>query len=64
MLKSQVKRGVSLRRIIHRMRAGPVTRSRPELVGLRAILLNVIFKQANAQTLTAEETQRLIDRAD
>jgi hypothetical protein len=31
---------------------------------LRAILLNVLFKQANAQTLTAEEMQRLIDRAD
>ena len=35
-----------------------------ELVGLRAILLNVLFKQANGQTLTAEEMQRLIDRAD
>jgi hypothetical protein len=31
---------------------------------LRAILLNVLFKQANAQTLTAQEMQRLIDRAD
>jgi hypothetical protein len=31
---------------------------------LRAILLNALFKQANAQTLTAEEMQRLIDRAD
>jgi hypothetical protein len=31
---------------------------------LRAILLNVLFKQANAQTLTAEEMQRLIDQAD
>jgi hypothetical protein len=35
-----------------------------ELVGLRAILLNVLFKQANGQTLTAEEMQRLIDRAN
>jgi hypothetical protein len=31
---------------------------------LRAIVLNVLFKQANAPTLTAEEMQRLIDRAD
>jgi hypothetical protein len=36
----------------------------PELVALRAIVLNVLFKQANAQTLTAEEMQQLIDRAD
>jgi hypothetical protein len=43
---------------------GTVRRSRPELVALRAILLNALFKQANAQTLTAEEMQRLIDRAD
>jgi len=35
-----------------------------ELVALRTILLNVLFKQANGQTLTAEEMQRLIDRAD
>jgi hypothetical protein len=35
-----------------------------ELVALRAILLNMMFKQANGQTLTAEEMQRLIDRAD
>ena len=35
-----------------------------ELVALRAILLNVLFKQANGHTLTAEEMQRLIDRAD
>ena len=45
------------------MRAGPARRSWPELVALRAILLNVLFKQANAQILTAEEMQRLIDRA-
>jgi hypothetical protein len=35
-----------------------------ELVALRAILLNALFKLANGQTLTAEEMQRLIDRAD
>jgi len=35
-----------------------------ELVALRAILLNVLFKLGNGQTLTAEEMQRLIDRAD
>jgi hypothetical protein len=35
-----------------------------ELVALRAILLNVLFKLANAQALTADEMQRLIDRAD
>jgi|SRR5208337_2898335 len=35
-----------------------------ELVALRAVLLNVLFKQANGQTLTTEEMQRLIDRAD
>jgi hypothetical protein len=46
------------------MRAGKVRRSWTELEALRAILLNVLFKQANAQTLTAEEMQRLIDRAD
>jgi len=35
-----------------------------DLVALRAILLNVLFKLANGQTPTAEEMQRLIDRAD
>jgi hypothetical protein len=35
-----------------------------ELSALRAVLLNVLFKQANGQPLTAEEMQRLIDRAD
>lgn len=35
-----------------------------ELVALRTILLNVLFKQANGETLTAEEMQALIDRAD
>lgn len=33
-----------------------------ELAALRRILLNVLFKLANGQTLTAEEMQRLIDR--
>ena len=35
-----------------------------EVVALRAILLNVLFKQANGEPLTAEDMQRLIDRAD
>jgi hypothetical protein len=35
-----------------------------ELVALRTILLNVLFKLASGQTPTAEEMQRLIDRAD
>jgi hypothetical protein len=35
-----------------------------ELVALRAILLNVIFKQANGERLTTEDMQRLIERAD
>ena len=35
-----------------------------ELVALRAILLNVLFRQANGKTLTAPEMQELIDRAD
>ena len=35
-----------------------------ELVALRTILLNVLFKQANGETLTAEQMQKLIDRAD
>jgi len=35
-----------------------------ELVALRAILLNVLFKQANGERLTSEEMQRLIERAD
>ena len=34
------------------------------LVALREILLNVLFRQANGQTLTAQEIQELIDRAD
>jgi len=35
-----------------------------ELVALRTILLNVLFKQANGESLTSEEMQRLIERAD
>jgi len=35
-----------------------------ELVALREILLNVLFRQANGKTLTAQEMQGLIDRAD
>jgi hypothetical protein len=35
-----------------------------ELIALRAILLNVLFKLANGERPTAEEMQRLIDRAD
>ncbi len=35
-----------------------------ELVALRAILLNVLFKLANGEKPTAEEMQRLIERAD
>ncbi len=35
-----------------------------ELVALRTILLNVLYKQVNGERLTAEEMQRLIERAD
>jgi hypothetical protein len=35
-----------------------------ELVALRTILLNVLFKLANGEKPTVEEMQRLIDRAD
>ena len=35
-----------------------------EVVALRAIVLNVLFKQANGERLTPEEMQRLIERAD
>jgi len=34
-----------------------------ELVTLRTILLNVLYKQANGESLTAEEMQGLIERA-
>ena len=35
-----------------------------ELAALRAILRNVLFRQTNGKTLTAEEMQGLIERAD
>jgi hypothetical protein len=35
-----------------------------ELVALRTILLNAFFKLAQGETLTAEEMQAIIDRAD
>jgi hypothetical protein len=35
-----------------------------ELVALRTILLNVLFRQANGESLTAEQMQTLIERAD
>jgi hypothetical protein len=35
-----------------------------EVVALRTILLNVLFKQANGESITAEQMQKLIDRAD
>ena len=49
---------------IRRFRRGRPRRSWLELVALRAILLNVLFKLANGEKPTAEEMQRLIDRAD
>ena len=33
-------------------------------MALRAIVLNVFFRQADGETLTAQEMQGLIDRAD
>ena len=35
-----------------------------ELIALRTILLNAFYKLAQGETLTADEMQRLIDRAD
>jgi hypothetical protein len=35
-----------------------------ELLALRTILLNVLYKQAQGEKLSAEEMQRLIERAD
>ena len=35
-----------------------------EFAALRTILLNVLFKEANGETLTAEQMQMLIDWAD
>jgi hypothetical protein len=37
---------------------------RAELLALRTVLLNVLYKQANGESLTPEEMQRLIERAD
>jgi hypothetical protein len=35
-----------------------------EVVALRAILLNLLFKQANGERMTPQEMQGLIDRVD
>jgi len=35
-----------------------------ELVALRTILLNVLFKQVNGERVTVEQMQNLIERAD
>jgi hypothetical protein len=35
-----------------------------ELLALRTILLNVLFKQANGESVSAEQMQKLIERAD
>lgn len=35
-----------------------------ELIALRTILLNAFYKQAQGEHLTADEMQRLIERAD
>ena len=35
-----------------------------EFAALRTILLNVLFKEANGETLTAEQMHTLIERAD
>src|SRR5215470_8802218 len=35
-----------------------------EFAALRTILLNVLFREANGEKLTAEQMQILIDRAD
>lgn len=35
-----------------------------EVIALRTILLNAFYKQAQGETLTADEMQRLIERAD
>ena len=35
-----------------------------EIMALRSILLNVLFKAANGETIGTEEMQRLIERAD
>jgi mobilization protein NikA len=54
---------------------GPASKDQPHLAGdgqavmaevvaLRTILLNVLFKQANGESITAEQMQKLIERAD
>jgi hypothetical protein len=35
-----------------------------ELVRLRTILLNVLFKPANGEAIAPEEMQTIVDRAD
>ena len=35
-----------------------------EFLALRTVLLNVLFREANGEMLTAEQMQTLIDRAD
>jgi hypothetical protein len=35
-----------------------------EILALRTIVLNLLFKIANGQSVTADDMQRLIDRAD
>ena len=35
-----------------------------EVIALRTILLNAFYKQGQGETLTADEMQRLIERAD
>jgi hypothetical protein len=35
-----------------------------EVLALRAVLLNLFFKLANAERITAEEMQQIIERAD
>lgn len=47
--------------------AHPATASQAlmaEFLALRTILLNVLYKQAQGEKLSAEEMQRLIERAD
>jgi hypothetical protein len=36
----------------------------PRFVAPRTILLNVLFRQANGESLTADQMQELIERAD
>jgi hypothetical protein len=55
--------GLSRRSSVEFPSGGKIHRCGRDRSGARAILLIVLFKQANGQTLTAEEMQRLIDRA-